>query len=176
MIAKSNLKRYGGNLDELRSSCYMGLVAAARNWDPTRATATFKTFASMRIQGMIKDDLRSQFGRSDKPSGRAKREAVRVPLETELIKEDKNEALADYSDIPEDVVEKTEREDHIKRLLQYAIGTLPVREQKMLRMYYFENVSLARIALALDISESRVSQIVKRALARIKPIVAEGMA
>lgn len=55
-----------------------------------------------------------------------------------------------------------------RKLLQTALETLPEREQMVMSLYYAEGLNLAEIGSILDVSQSRVSQIigkVKRDLA-----------
>lgn len=51
-----------------------------------------------------------------------------------------------------------------KQLLAEAIGTLPRREQEVVLLYYHAGLLLKEIGQVLDITESRVSQILQHAL------------
>lgn len=52
--------------------------------------------------------------------------------------------------------------------LSRAVAELPERERLILSLYYVENLTLKDIARALDISETRVSQLLHRAYARLR--------
>ena len=53
-----------------------------------------------------------------------------------------------------------------------ALGTLPEREQHLLRLYYFEERTLQEISRVLAVSESRVCQLHTRALSRLRVVMA----
>jgi RNA polymerase sigma factor for flagellar operon FliA len=53
-----------------------------------------------------------------------------------------------------------------------AITTLPEREQRLLRLYYFEERTLQEISRVLEVSESRVCQLHSRALRRLRTVIA----
>jgi RNA polymerase sigma factor for flagellar operon FliA len=58
------------------------------------------------------------------------------------------------------------RETHA--LLSHAIGEVRDREQEVLRLYYFENFTLAQIGKVLGVTESRVSQIHTQAVKKLR--------
>ena len=65
---------------------------------------------------------------------------------------------------PEEVVEQEE----LKKTLAEALSTLTEREQKVITLYYYEELSLKEIAQVLEVSESRVSQLHTKAPAKMK--------
>jgi len=67
-------------------------------------------------------------------------------------------------DDPEHVVQVNE----LKGYLAKAIDELPEREKMVISLYYFEELTLKEIGMALGISESRVSQLHTRALLKLK--------
>ncbi len=56
----------------------------------------------------------------------------------------------------------------VKERLTEAIGTLPEREQVVIALYYYENLTLREIGDVLDVTESRVSQLHTKAVMRLK--------
>ena len=58
--------------------------------------------------------------------------------------------------------------DEMKALLVTAIQELPDRERSILVLHYNEGVILNEIAAAMNVSESRISQLHTRALDRLK--------
>ncbi|OJV64666.1 MAG: RNA polymerase subunit sigma [Clostridiales bacterium 38-18] len=56
----------------------------------------------------------------------------------------------------------------VKRLLIKAIDNLPEKEQKVMQLYYYSDLTYKEIAEILSISESRVSQIHTKAIAKLK--------
>ena len=65
---------------------------------------------------------------------------------------------------PEKMMEKEE----LKRLLLEVIMTLTDKEKQVITMYYYEDLTLKEISRVLDVSESRVSQLHSKALAKMK--------
>lgn len=77
--------------------------------------------------------------------------------------------LADSECLTPDIA--AERED-IRSFLRRAFRQLSQREQKILYLYYFEDLRLSEIAALFDVTEARISQI--HALSMIKLKVAMG--
>lgn len=65
---------------------------------------------------------------------------------------------------PESYVEKEE----LKKALALAIHGLTDKEQKVISLYYFEELTLKEISAVLSVSESRISQLHTRALSKLK--------
>lgn len=65
---------------------------------------------------------------------------------------------------PEEAVEQ----DELKKMLQEALTLLTDKEQKVIVLYYYEDLTLKEISNILEVSESRVSQLHTRALQKMK--------
>ena len=65
---------------------------------------------------------------------------------------------------PEAAVQKQE----LKEMLVEALKTLTEKEQKVITLYYYEELTLKEISQILSVSESRVSQLHTKALQKIK--------
>lgn len=65
---------------------------------------------------------------------------------------------------PETAVEKAE----LKQKMMEAIETLTEKERKVILLYYYEDLTLKEISNVLDVSESRVSQLHTKGLAKMK--------
>ena len=65
---------------------------------------------------------------------------------------------------PEEIVEK----DELKKVLEEALSLLTEKENKVILMYYYEDMTLKEISRVLSVSESRVSQLHTKALAKMK--------
>ena len=65
---------------------------------------------------------------------------------------------------PEDNISKEE----LKKVLSEALKQLTEKEQKVILLYYYEDLTLKEIARVLEVSESRVSQLHTRALMKLK--------
>lgn len=58
--------------------------------------------------------------------------------------------------------------EELKALLAEAIGVLEEQERQVVSLYYFEELTMKEVGAALDIGESRVSQIHSLALVRLR--------
>lgn len=67
----------------------------------------------------------------------------------------------------DDPAEDTTR-DRLARAIGEEIGRLPERERLVLSLYYDEELNLKEIGLVLEVSESRVSQILSQATKRLR--------
>ena len=65
---------------------------------------------------------------------------------------------------PESVMEESELKDK----LQEALALLTEKEQKVILLYYYEELTLKEISNILEVSESRISQLHTRALQKMK--------
>lgn len=67
-------------------------------------------------------------------------------------------------DAPDTAYEKTETRDRVRA----AIGGLPKREQKVIALYYYGEVTMKEIGAEIGVNESRVSQLHARAIRRLR--------
>lgn len=67
-------------------------------------------------------------------------------------------------DSPDDNLEKKE----IAEALKKKIGELKERERLILTLYYYEDLTMSEVALLLELSEARISQIVGKLLIKLK--------
>jgi RNA polymerase sigma factor for flagellar operon FliA len=197
------------DVEELASAGKLGLMEAARNFDPTRGIA-FSTFASPRIRGAMMDELRrhdplpravrsraraAANAREElvreldrEPTSRETAErlgvdldtysrwradaegAVRLSLDAPLREGDRpSRSPADtlWDDTALAADERINRREEVA-LLRDAILRLKEQERTVLALYYYEEKKLHEIAVVLDVTESRVSQIRTKALARLR--------
>jgi RNA polymerase sigma factor for flagellar operon FliA len=73
---------------------------------------------------------------------------------------------------PDQAYERTE----VKNRVRAAIETLPVRESRVICLYYYEEVTMKEIGAELGVNESRVSQLHARALRRLREALGADMA
>jgi RNA polymerase sigma factor for flagellar operon FliA len=71
---------------------------------------------------------------------------------------------------PQEALASTE----VKDRLTEAIGGLPEREQLVVALYYYENLTLREIGEVLGVTESRVSQLHTKAVMRLKSHLQQG--
>ncbi|MHA1948744.1 MAG: sigma-70 family RNA polymerase sigma factor [Candidatus Thorarchaeota archaeon] len=134
---KSRVTPNSISIDELKSAAYMGLVLAASRFDTEKGS--FGGYAAIRITGEIKDYLR-KCGKF--PS---------VSLDT-AVKEDDFE-LSSILESPKD--------ENPEEFFEEATKCLNDLGKKVVISYYKDNQSLKQIGLRINVSESRVSQIIK---------------
>ncbi|MDD3462808.1 MAG: RNA polymerase sigma factor FliA [Sulfurospirillaceae bacterium] len=67
----------------------------------------------------------------------------------------------------EDTQERVEK-DELLQIISDILSTFDEREQMIIQLYYFEELNLKEISAILDISESRISQIHKKLLSKIR--------
>ena len=125
------------SIDELKSAAYMGLMNAADRFDADKGS--FASYARIRIVGEIKDYLR-QTGRF--PS---------VSLDT-AVKEDDFELSSTL---------EARQDNEPDEFFEEATKCLNDLGKKVVTSYYKDAQSLKEIGLKINVSESRVSQIIK---------------
>lgn len=72
---------------------------------------------------------------------------------------------------PEKAIEKTE----LTKMISEALSLLTEKENKVVTLYYYEEMSLKEISNVLEVSESRVSQLHTKALVKLKKSLGEYM-
>jgi RNA polymerase sigma factor FliA len=91
-------------------------------------------------------------------------------LETMLYCEDNNitaldNCVADSSgSCPSEAYEKHE----MRTIMDAAIDDLPKRERMVVSLYYYEQITMAQIAIIMGVNESRISQVHARAMQRLR--------
>jgi RNA polymerase sigma factor for flagellar operon FliA len=171
------------------------LVKLARRYDETQ-NDSFWGYARKRVYGSMLDFLRSldvvsrgdrklikdvdsiigkYFGEmNEEPSDEYI--AHELGIEIDKVREARN-SIGVYSILPmneqlqlyanedtEEVVEEEELLSHIKNVLD----KLSKREQLIVQLYYFEELKLEEISEVLDITTSRISQIHKQVIGKIR--------
>ena len=73
---------------------------------------------------------------------------------------------------PDTQYEKNETKDRVRA----AISSLPVREQKVIGLYYYSEATMKQIGAEIGVNESRVSQLHARAIRRLRDALSATMA
>ncbi len=182
--------------DDLESAAELGLVDAARNFDPSRGVQ-FKTFAYYRIRGAVYDAIRKMMWFSRSAHGSYRFEAAA------------NEYMGEYSDSPRTTadagdeanaiadtltscymlsleaggvrisraaVSSTEQrliDEERSALLRRALSSLPEKHRQVLIGYYFEDLNLEEVGARLGLSKSWVCRIHAKALELLRTAVSE---
>jgi RNA polymerase sigma factor for flagellar operon FliA len=59
-------------------------------------------------------------------------------------------------------------EDELKRTLLETVDALPEKEKLVMQLYYYSELTYKEISYIMEISESRISQIHSKAIAKLK--------
>jgi RNA polymerase sigma factor for flagellar operon FliA len=78
-----------------------------------------------------------------------------LPLHDQLESEEK------------DTFSMVEQEELIEKIME-ILATMPKRDQLIMQLYYFEELTYKEISEVLDITPSRISQVHKRVVSKIK--------
>ncbi len=186
------------DMNDLNSIGTEELIKLARRYDP-QINDSFWGYAKTRVYGSMLDYLRSLdiVSRANRKLIKQIQEIENrylstqgyEPSDEELAKEcdesvdkivEARKAASIYNVMPiddfmvdsgadvDDKVEKTEILEKIKE----ALKELSQRDQMVIQLYYFEELSYKEIAEILEITPSRISQIHKKVVATIKTQVA----
>lgn len=190
----------GVDIENLESAGMLGLVEAARRYDPTRGV-DFKSFAALRIRGAIYDEARRNCPLPQEVMQRVAmiakvQEQQSAPMtiddlmaETGLARDDILDTLVamrlvrmqSLDQIVDDPMHQSDNSPDAsivlseqKRQLADAITALPERERIVVTLYYMEDLRLKEIGKLLDLSESRVSRILAAAHFQLRMHVGTG--
>lgn len=147
--------------DELLSAAYAGLIDAAGRYNEAKvnelAKFPFVAYARSRIVGEMNDYLRScNWGSRQNP------QKVRS-LDRVIYRSDQGQGRPVYIgdllyDADDDVVDTVNSDE----LFEKIIKGLPKMVKSVFRLRYLYNLTMKQVAEKLDISESRVSQIISQ--------------
>lgn len=164
--AYAHYRKFGGryDLDELKSAAYLGLVKAARRFDPTRGF-TFKTYAFTKIDramsGLHRLHLRQTGWRYDDGSGKGKME--RLLRFTEWPTNEDGEEMEFPSVQDDDLDERLTRQRQRELVLDCAKNE---RERQIL-IGLLDGESLRQIGERCGLSYGRIQQLYRPLLARV---------
>lgn len=174
----------------------MGLLEALRRYG--QPDPGFGSYASLRVRGAILDELRRQDWRpravrqdshrlrdelraltrrlGHEPSAQEAAAALGISHD-EFYQHQLDDCAGELLSFDEVVQDATERAHSapgpeeqllVRRSLEQALGALSEREQRVVQMIYEFELSYKEIAAVLDLSDARVCQLNKSALAKMK--------
>lgn len=186
--------------DDLINSGIIGLIAAAKHFDPKR-NVKFDQYARFRIRGEILDSLReidwaSRLNRRLlKKIETIRKELDGIELSDEEIVKQLGITQKTYRNLVDAKIlqlEVKETLDAIKKIpvkdprpdalyakkecstiLQAAISTLKPRYRTALIMYYMDEITMKEIGSKLGVNESRISQMLKAATKQLEVTMSE---
>lgn len=192
LAAKLYSKRqvYEIEFEEYRQYALVGLLESIDRYD-NRHGASFRTYASYRIQGAILNGVERYNEKQQQitASARLREERMQTILQeaSELGREqDTFMRLVDIAlgvaigymledsgmyqaghEVQESSVYKSHELRDLIRVVTGLVATLPQVEENIIRLHYFQQVRFDHIAEQLGISKGRVSQLHHRALQRL---------
>ncbi len=200
-LARRYARATGGALDvdDLISVGIMGLIQAHQNYRP-EGGKPFRTYAEFRIRGSILDELRKLDPMSQPMRRKVRKfEAAMAELAHELGRQPNERELAEYLEVSLDKLQSMRRDlqqvrfvaaesgqiddlrgfitasgvsrEQLRLVLTDALGKLPEREQQVIGMYYFHDLKLREIGEVLEVTEARVCQIHKAAVAKLRVVL-----
>ena len=181
-------RAYGEELDDLIQIGYIGLIKAARRFQPERGLQ-FSTYAVPMIAGEIKSQLRDQgaikMSRSLKADAAAVKKAendfitahgtsprlsdlaAATGLNTERITEALNaaDALRNYEDYETADIRTDDEDRNIAGIdLRTSVGSLPERQRMIILLRYYKDLTQQQVAQIMGISQVQVCRIEKNTL------------
>ena len=176
--------------DDLVSDGVLGLMDAIERFEPARGLS-FQTFAVPRIRGAIIDGMRAMdiVPRSVRDKFRLVQRAQfaleerlgRLPEDDEVAREVRMPVYAlrdlrgqvsshpanfddfELADELSSTVDQHLEQGDVNASLMRVVDQLVVRDQVVIALYYFEGLTLAEIGKVLGVTESRISQVHRRA-------------
>lgn len=184
--------------DALTGAGMEGLVKAVDAYDPKHGLA-LEQYASLRIRGALRDELRKQDPLSRKQRAQVRaldcargelehelgrsvadhEAAHRAELSQDALHESRSSAVfVEFSSIMEETVEGDSpaveslvaNRAELERVFA-ALDRRPEREQLAVSLYYIEDLNLDEVGQILGVSASRVSQLLRRARAEVRRVL-----
>ena len=189
-------------IEDLVNAGVVGLMDAFRKFDSSKHVQ-FGSYAKFRIRGAILDSrrqsrrieeahnkLQAALGRHPTEPELALELRITLPEMHRLLRDINALEISSLRFISPDggaEVDMTEQlsshngddpllhclESETRGLLEQAISELPQKESMVVRLYYFEELTMKEIGIAIGVGESRVSQIHSVAVMRLKGRMAD---
>jgi RNA polymerase sigma factor for flagellar operon FliA len=132
------------DFDDLVAVATEELIKVSRRYDP-KQNDNFWGYARRRVEGAMLDYLRS----------------------LDIVSRGNRKIIKDIEKEIDNINKKIEEEELIE-IIKKELYKMDKREQMVIQLYYFEELSLREISEILDISESKISQIHKSVVRKIR--------
>lgn len=158
-------KKYGKVDDDLKSLCHIRLIECIETWDPERCS--FSTWAYLNFQWAI---AQGDDGPKNCPGKIAKAKAIHVSLQDTAVRGIHGQIYT-YEEILEDpeggdFAGRIIDEAYLRQLMEDA--NLIYMEKRVIELYYFQNMTSAKVGEQIGKTTSRASQIKNDALKKLK--------
>jgi RNA polymerase sigma factor for flagellar operon FliA len=159
----------------------VGLIESIDRYEPTRGV-DFRTFARHRVRGAVFNGLRHLTSDSFSPS-----DHHHLERSTSLADNDADPLqafvtwtvglgighLLEAASLPDDRGHSSNPyaaavRDELTETLKDAIAQLPMREQMVLTLHYFQHVPFVDIAAQMQLTKGRISQIHRQAIESLR--------
>lgn len=161
------IKRLPRNIlrEDLLAAGMGGLWDAIRR-HPNGEGAHFEYYVRTRVRGAILDELRAQdwLPRRARAAAHNDHNLLAVVVLHDDLSETEQKGILVHNIGADELLDARRK---LQRLLSY-IDDLPVRERRIIAEHYFRGIKFKDLAVELEISEPRVSQLHARALARLR--------
>jgi len=148
--------------DDIRAEAVFALWLAALDYRADGGVSSLRSFAKARVWGSAIDFLRTQ-NRSVRNAVKRKHPEQQTAARIVVLDEVRWERVPAIDEPLDDLLDARRSREQLVRM----IGGLRERDAAMVRMHVFDELQLKEIARAYGLTESRVSQIVSRALAKL---------
>lgn len=150
------------SIDELRSSAYLGLINAAKNYDVNN-NIPFENFARKRIKGSILDEVKDD-KRYNVKRGVPHERPIQSLNSTSCNEAGKSIEYIDLVQAKEDCFEDLLINYEIEKLLL----CLDHKERELIDMYYFKCLTHEEIAQILKVHRTTITKALKKIIEKIK--------
>ena len=163
----ASLRIRGSILDQIRK---MDWIPRTIRQKQKKIEAAIKEIEDAKGRPASDDEIAENLGISSDEFGewQCQMKVTNVVSLNEFIEQGGSEAPFENSyskyEGPEEVYEKGE----LKEVLMQALEMLTEKEQKVILLYYYEELTLKEISRVLEVSESRISQLHTKALQKMK--------
>ena len=153
-----------GMREDLRQTAYLTILEEAPNYDPKHTSgASFITFIKSRVCGRLWSERR----KASKYLPYAYEEPVTADATSNPLVAALTAEACTSESLEDQVCEKIDIEA-FRSVLPQLLTRLSEKERQTIALKYFKDASQIEISRRLSVSEGRVSQLLKSALAKLK--------
>lgn len=157
----------GVEFEDLCQSGYLAMVAAVDTYDPA-AGGAFSTWLMYHLKNAFADAIgyRTQKGRREPLNNYL---SLDTPLTDDAGSDDLMDVVADPAGLQWQVaLEESMWQTELQEAVESALLTVPEQYREILRLRYWEDMTLEDISKRLGISKERVRQTVNQAIRRLR--------